>query len=217
MSEELKELVNLFGESKPTLSLCGKGLEDVLAKEKSIKNIRKAAQETWEKTSRRDRRDLTRWLEKHMLRWGICNGPSTTDEWDPEERFLTDHLTRDFLVTVARASKFMGSSYEDNSVYDLEPEVTDMLEFLRRAGIEDVSAIESNDTGLADELFGMDIAYSSYYDPIWEFYVIVGVRKKLLKLAEMHIFRRRELYELFEDEVLTLAGLFFTTFRGDSS
>ncbi len=207
MSEVLDELTALFGEAKPTLSLCGNGLEDVLAKEKSIKHIRKAAQqEAWEKTSRRD---LARKVEKHMLKWGICKGPNATAEWDSEERFLTDHVTRDFLVTVARASKFIGGSYEDNSVYDLEPEVTGMLEFLRRAGVEDVTAIESNDTMLADELFGMDVAYLALYDPIWNFYVVVGIREKLLVLAEMHIFRRRELYELFEDEVLTLAGLFF--------
>jgi len=213
MSEVLGELERLF-ETKPDLYLGGRTTHEILAKEKSIKNIRKAAQEAWEKTSRRDRRNLARKLKKHMLRWGVCTGPDTT-EWDSEERFLIDHMTRDFLVTVARASKYMGSSYEDNTVYDLEPEVTDMLEFLRRSGVENVTAIESNDTELADELFGMDVAYLSLYDPIWEFYIIVGIRKKLLRLATIHIFRRRELYELFEDEVLRLAGLFFTTFRRD--
>ena len=215
--EILKEFEHLFGETKPYLSVGGRTTLEALDKMKSVRNIKESAQEAWKKAfSSTERRRVVEQLRRHMLRWGVCRGP-TTEEWDPEERFLTDHMTRDFLTTVAKATKYMGSSYEDNAAYELEDEVTDMVEFLRRAGVEDVTAIESNDTELSDELFGMDVAYSDLYDPIWDFYVVVGIREKLLILSCRHLFRRRELYELFEDEVWALAGLFFSTFGGDAS
>ncbi|MHC1610117.1 MAG: hypothetical protein ACXQTW_00685, partial [Candidatus Methanospirareceae archaeon] len=158
-------------------------------------------QEIQQKLPKQEQGKIIEFTKKHMIRWGVCIGPKPDDEWDPKERFLVDHTTREFLTTVARASFYVGSSYEDRSAYDLEPKVSDLLEFLRRSGVGNVTAIESNDIGLANELFGADVAYLELYDPFWNFYIVVGIRDKLLKLAEMHLFRRKKLYELFEDEV----------------
>lgn len=214
MSEVLKELEGLF-ETKPYLSAGGRTTLEALDKMKSLRNIKESAQKAWEKAqSRTEKRRVVEQLKRHMLRWGVCDGPDPDSIDDPDVRFWVDHMTRDFLTTVARASRYMGISIEDSNSYELEPEVSDMVKFLRCVGVEDVTAIESNDTRLADALFGMDIAYSNLYDPIWKFYVVVGIRKKLLVLSCRHLFRRRELYELFEDEVWTLAGLFFSTFGG---
>lgn len=152
-----------------------------------------------------DRWELRELAEKFKQRWGICRH----GEYSGEERFWVDHATREFMEKVARASWYVGSSYEDNSIYELEPEATSMTEFLRRAGVEDVTVVESNNIDLY-RLIDDDRAYLDLYDPCWEISVVVGIREKLLKLSEKEVFRRSELYELFEEEILQRAGFFFT-------